>query len=142
MPTIKQREAFKEMVENGGNVSRAMINVGYSKQTAKSPHKLTNSIGYRQLLDEYGLTESLIALALVDDIKAKPGNRKPELELAAKLKGMIVDRKDITTAGEKLESVSDLLKSLNSSKVVDITNTSQETPQLDSGGTPGIEEEE
>lgn len=94
MSTEKQRMAIEKMVENGGVASRAMIDVGYSPQTAKSPHKLTKSKGFRELCDECGLTDELILNALTEDIKGKPKNRKPELELGAKIRGMLVDRSE------------------------------------------------
>lgn len=53
MATIKQKKAFKAVVENGGNVSRAMLDVNYSPATAKTPQKLTESVGWQELLDEY-----------------------------------------------------------------------------------------
>lgn len=103
MATMKQRLAVKRMVENGGNVSRSMVEAGYSVATAKTPDKLTESKGYQELLNEY-LPDDLILGALKDDIEKKPQNRTPELTLATKIKGMIVERKDLTTKGEKIES--------------------------------------
>lgn len=41
------------MVENGGVVSTAMIEAGYSPATAKTPQKLTNSKAWQQLMAEY-----------------------------------------------------------------------------------------
>ena len=37
------------MVENGGNMSKAMIDAGYSPNTAKTPQKLTNSKGFKSI---------------------------------------------------------------------------------------------
>jgi len=88
MPTAKQRKAVEKMVENGGNVSKSMREARYSIKTAKTPKKLTESKGYREVLEEYGLTEGLIAKALVDDIKAKPKQRTSELSLGADILGM------------------------------------------------------
>ena len=102
MATRKQKLAVDKLVENGGNVSKAMEAAGYSKATAKTPQKLTESKGFMEILDEYGLTENLIVSSLVEDIKMKPQNRKAELELGAKLRNMLVDRKDITSGGEKI----------------------------------------
>lgn len=53
MATIKQRKAFKKVVENGGNVSKAMVATGYSKATAKTPQKLTESKGWFELSEEF-----------------------------------------------------------------------------------------
>ena len=87
-PTIKQKKAFKNMVGNGGNVTQAMIDAKYSPATANTPQKLTESEGYKMLLEESGLTQELIATSLVDDIKAKPKARLGELSLGADILGM------------------------------------------------------
>lgn len=88
MSTQKQRKAVENMVENGGNVSKAMRDANYSIETAKNPKKLTESKGYKEILNELGLTEGLIAKSLVDDIKAKEKNRVQELRLGAEILGM------------------------------------------------------
>jgi len=53
MPTIKQKRAIQKMVENGGNASKAMESVGYSKNTAKTPQKLTESKGWQELVEQH-----------------------------------------------------------------------------------------
>jgi hypothetical protein len=40
MATIKQKRAVQNMVEKGGNVSKAMRDTGYSPATAENPSKL------------------------------------------------------------------------------------------------------
>lgn len=52
-PTAKQKKAFKEIVENGRNKGEAMIEAGYSENTAVAPTKVTESKGWQQLMDEY-----------------------------------------------------------------------------------------
>lgn len=102
MPTIKQKRAVVKIIENHGNVSKSMLQVGYSPNTAKKPQNLTESQGYLQIMDELGLTEDFLVKALKEDIELKPQNRKPELELAVKMRGMITDKKDITSGGKPL----------------------------------------
>jgi hypothetical protein len=102
MATEKQKKALDAMVENGGIVSKAMIKAGYSKGTAKTPQKLTESDGFKELCEQYGLTDELLLKSLVSDIKEKVGNRKGEMELGFKIKGRMVERQDITSGGEKL----------------------------------------
>ncbi|MEI7765655.1 MAG: hypothetical protein WCI93_03680 [bacterium] len=97
MSTIKQVRALEKMVENGGNVSQAMLEVGYSLNTAKTPQKLTESRGFIALCEELGLTDNLLVNALVEDIKTKKGNRKAELELGFKIKGRLIQKTDITS---------------------------------------------
>lgn len=104
MATLKQKMAVKKIVENRGNVSKAMVEVGYDEDTAKNPKNLTDSKGYKELLDEL-LPDDFILGALRDDIEKKPQNRVAELGLATKVKGMQVDRKDLTSAGEKIEII-------------------------------------
>ena len=88
MATIKQKQALKEIVENGGNVSKAMLKVKYSKATAKTPQKLTESKGFIELCNEIGLTDDFIGKCLVEDLKGKPLDRSKELGLAMKAKGL------------------------------------------------------
>lgn len=102
MATEKQKRAVNKIVENGGNISKAMRDVGYSVETAKTPSKLTDSKGFIELMDELGLTDDLIVNALVEDINAKPQNRTQELQLAVKMRGRLIDRADITSNGNEL----------------------------------------
>jgi len=89
MATIKQKKALNKIVENRGNIGKAMLEAGYDENTAKNPKNLTESKGYKELLKESGLTENLVVRALVEDIKKKPKNRIQELGLGARLLGMI-----------------------------------------------------
>lgn len=103
MSTIKQIKAIENLVGNGGNVTKAMLDAGYSKETAHTPSKLTQSKGYKELLDKYGLTDELVIGAVVEDIKeGKLGERSSILTLASKMKGFSSDKLDITSGGDKL----------------------------------------
>ena len=82
--TVKQSRAINNLVENGGNVSRAMREAGYSPKTAKNPRKLTDSRAWTEKLGDY-LSEEFLLDALHTDIASKVGNRKSELELGFKL---------------------------------------------------------
>lgn len=97
-PTIKQIKAVEAIVENGGNVSKAMRKVGYSKAMSGNPQRLTRSKGFIQLAKECGLTETFLTRALVADIKAKKKNRKAELELGFKVLGRLKDNGDTPPA--------------------------------------------
>jgi len=99
MPTLKQQLAIAKLVENRGtSIGQAMRDAGYTPATAKNPQNLTNSIGFKEALEEYGLTEELITRALVDDIKSKPKKRFYELSLGADILGM---KKQSDTGGNK-----------------------------------------
>lgn len=102
MPTEKQIKAVNIMVENGGVASTAMIEAGYSPNTAKTPQKLTESEGFKELCDKVGLTDNFILKALQEDIEGKPLNRVQELNLASKIKGMQIDRIDHTSQGKPI----------------------------------------
>jgi len=62
MATLKQKQVAKKIVENGGMaISRAMEEVGYSPQTAKTPDKLTDSKGWKELMEKYLPDDKLFA---------------------------------------------------------------------------------
>lgn len=82
-PSFRQILAVDKIVENRGIMGKAMVDAGYSENTAKNPKNLTESDGYKQLLEEKGLTPGLIVESLVSDIKAKPKQRLGELSLGA-----------------------------------------------------------
>ena len=52
MPTIKQKRAFKEVV-NGSSLAGAMRTVGYSLETSKRTNKLTRTRGWKEMMDSY-----------------------------------------------------------------------------------------
>jgi hypothetical protein len=97
MTTIKQKLALKKIVENGGNVTQAMRDVGYSEATINNPSSLTKSKGFNMLCEEKGLTDDLLINALVEDIREKSGNRKAELELGFKIRGRLINKQEITS---------------------------------------------
>ena len=88
-PSQRMVRAVNNMVENGGNVSKAMRDGGYSPATAKNPGKLTNSKGFKLLCKDLGLTKTLFATSLRDDVIGKPGFRIQELNLMAKVLGLV-----------------------------------------------------
>ena len=98
--TRKQKDAFKAIIDNRGiSTGKAMREAGYSEVSIKNPTNLTESQGFRYLCEHY-LPNDLLLESLQDDIIAKKGNRKGELELAFKVKGLlkdtIIDVKDLT----------------------------------------------
>lgn len=52
-PTLKQQQAVKAIVENGGNRSKALEKVGYSPNTAKTPQKVTDSKGFKEASKDF-----------------------------------------------------------------------------------------
>ena len=99
MATDLQRKALEKTVEMGRTKKRLikgqiLTAVGYSKNTAIAPDKVFKSKGFLELAEELGLTDELLTSALVEDIKNKKGNRKPELELGFKVKGHLKDKEE------------------------------------------------
>lgn len=103
MATSKQRKALDKLVGNGGNVTEAMIDAGYSPNTANTPQKLTESKGFQELCEEVGLTDGFILKALKQDIESKPGERSRELAIAVKVRGLEKTSIDITSNGETIQ---------------------------------------
>lgn len=94
MATQKQKKAIDNLIENHGNVSKAMRDAGYTEASAKNPSNLTKSKAFAELMEAY-LPDDMLLRALADDIEAKEKNRKAELELAFKLKGKMVDKQEV-----------------------------------------------
>ncbi len=101
MSTIKQRKAIKKIMENGGNITKAMREVGYSEATINNPSNLTESKGYKEILNKCGLTEELVVSSLVNDIESKPGRRYSELSLAAEILGMRKRQQELLVNAEQ-----------------------------------------
>jgi len=88
MATVRQKIVVQKLVENGGNLSKAMRDSGYSEATINNPSNLTESKGFKALLANSGLTDSLVLSELVSDIKNKPTKRLSELALACDILGL------------------------------------------------------
>lgn len=122
MATEKQKAAVDNLVENrGSSVSGAMRKAGYDETTAKNPKNLTESVGFKELCEQYGLTDNLLLSSLVEDIKKKEQNRKAELELGFKIKGRLTEKVDVMSDGEKLQPL--LVKFLNGNENDNNRNT-------------------
>jgi len=88
-PTRKQKAAAKAIIENPSiSNAQALREAGYSENTIVDHKNVTESEGFLQALDDYGLTEELIVSSLAEDIKEKPKNRVQELKLGAEIRGM------------------------------------------------------
>lgn len=53
MATERQKKAIELVVENRGNVSKAMRDAGYAEKTAKNPKNLTESDAWKELMDKH-----------------------------------------------------------------------------------------
>ena len=67
--TKRQLQAIDNLVENGGNVSKAMRDAGYSEMTAKTPQKLTESKAFNELMSE-AITDAKLIKVIDDGLTA------------------------------------------------------------------------
>lgn len=99
-PTYKQRATVRILVESGGKhlpMSKAMLQAGYSRATAKTPQKLTESKGYQIALSETGISDYQIAQVLSAGLDATRGGtdipdhamRLRTAEIILKIKGLM-----------------------------------------------------
>lgn len=65
MASERQKKTLQKVLENGGNVSKAMRESGYSPAMAKNPQKFTQSQAFQQYMHEAGVTDQ----KLVETIK-------------------------------------------------------------------------
>lgn len=70
MATEKQKRAIAKVLENGGNVSKAMKESGYSDAMAKNPQKLTQSQAFQHYMEQSGVTDKKLADVLKDGLEA------------------------------------------------------------------------
>ena len=53
-PTAMQKRAFQEfLVDDGGTQGEKLVKAGYSSKTAETPTKVTESVGFKQLFEQY-----------------------------------------------------------------------------------------
>jgi hypothetical protein len=86
IPTIKQKNTFKKVINESKSASRAMRESGYDETTAKNPSNLTNSKGWQQLMDEY--LDDEVMTARLNQIMLGGANRESltALDMGYKLK--------------------------------------------------------
>ena len=83
MPTIKQREAFKEIGVNGGNISKAMKKAGYSKEVVKRTDKLVKTKGWKELTRRFLQDSSLLKVHKegLNATKLTNSHTEPDIEI-------------------------------------------------------------
>lgn len=95
MATLKQIKALEKITENHGNISKAMLEVGYSPNTAKKPQNLTESKGWKELMEEY-LPDMDLAKKHKELLNGgKEETQVKALDMGYKLKGSYVNEKKI-----------------------------------------------
>ena|SRR3990167_11287931 len=60
MATEKQKLAAEKIMDNHGNVSKTMLEVGYTEATSKNPKNLTESDGWKELMGSVLSDEKLL----------------------------------------------------------------------------------
>ena len=105
MPTIKQKKAAKKVVGNGGNITKAMREVGYSENTLNTPGKLTDSKGWSELMEKH-ISDDKLAKVHDEGLKATKIHgttddyieipdyavRHKYMDTGYKLKGKLIDK--------------------------------------------------
>ena len=73
--TTKQQRVVKEILENDGNVSKAMLKAGYAPSTAKNPHLLKKipeiQDALQSLLKSKGITLDKALQPIADGLEAE-----------------------------------------------------------------------
>ena len=77
-PTLKEENLARIAIKNPHLSKKKIAELGGYKTISA-----LNGAGFKTALAQYGLTEELIATALVRDIKGKPKKRARELQLGA-----------------------------------------------------------
>jgi hypothetical protein len=92
MATERQKKAIDNMLENGGIVSRAMRDAGYTDATSKTPQKLTESKAYKELVEEAKRTiAEIMRSGKKDDVRLKAAQ-----DIVDRSEGKATQRSEIT----------------------------------------------
>lgn len=108
-PTIRQKLLVARLVENKGNVSKSMREVGYSAKHAKNPQQITSSPTFQALLDEFlpeqhlsqkhrefldakKIIRTYVKGDLKETTEETDGNAVKALDMAYKLRGKYADK--------------------------------------------------
>ena len=114
MATIKQQRAAKALVGNGGNITQAMIEAGYSPNTANTPQKLTDGRGFQEIWEEL-IPKSLVVkthrkIILKTDKDGQPhGDAVKGVDMAYKVDGAYAPQQHIN-ANFEVESKPDVIE--------------------------------
>lgn len=92
-PIKRHEKAFNNLLENGGNYGNALKDAGYSDSISKRPKHVTNTKGWKELMDEH-LSDNKLAQVHAEGLEAEDNNGKADLTIrhkyldtAYKLKG-------------------------------------------------------
>lgn len=107
MATLRQKIVASKLVENRGNISKSMIQAGYTPATAKNPSNLTNSKGWQNLMDKFLPDKKL--LQVHNELLENPDWRARDagLDKAYRIKGKLGSGLHNTedTASQEIQAV-------------------------------------
>lgn len=69
MSPIKQKKVLAKLLENNGNLGKAMVDAGYSKNYADNPQLLTSTKTWEELMEKH-FPDSKIALKIEEGLEA------------------------------------------------------------------------
>jgi len=114
-PKPRIKEVFKKTLENGGNVSKAMRDLKYKETTINNPKNVTETKSWETLLGDVsdekllrvldeGLEATQVKTSLTEPDRTLPdfAVRHRYLETGFKLKGRLIEKKDINLKGSNV----------------------------------------
>lgn len=128
MATEKQKLVAKLITENHGNISKSMRQAGYSDVTASTPKNLTESKGWKELMEQH-LPDDVLAekhRQLLDKVDEKgeidTNAVSKALDMAYKLKGKNAPERSVhlnidVVSDEELELAKQLLEQRRSKTI-------------------------
>lgn len=125
MPTIRQKRAFDKVLK-GMPITHAMKEVGYSETTSANTGKLTNSDGWKELMDKHLPDEKLAEKhnEFLNSDRQEIGIKA--LDMGYKLKGSYAPEKsinlDVKTSTEELAKFRDIRDEYEKKLLEKITN--------------------
>jgi len=128
--SLRQRIAIIKLVENGGNVSKAMREAGYSKKTAINPKKLTESKAYQEILGNY-LPDELLAQKHLELLNKEEVILKNNVT-TGKIEAIYTGRVDTNAVKSALDMAYKLKGKYAPEKSINLNmNIKQDNPQLE-----------
>lgn len=115
MSTRNQERAVENIIkqEMSGkrvNLGKALRESGYSESVATKPKTVTGTVGFKEAMAKYGLTEEKWASYLAADLEMKPGERLGELRLAADVMGLAAH--NINLSVQKSDESMDMIQQI------------------------------
>lgn len=128
-PTAKQRKAFDKLIENDGNKGKALEAAGYSKSLVDNPHRVMESKGWQQLIEEH-LGDEKLAQVHAEGLTLKHTNplRHKYLETAYKLKGSFAPEKSVnlnvnTTVNKEADKIAQKYEEELRNEIINLEDT-------------------